>query len=323
MLSAVLDIDGVTAVEIAVKTAVSAGSLAAAGSALALLSLTRFDSAAARSVRRTAVTGAAFAAAASVLRIPAQASFLMGGSMAGAFDPAIVGMVIESPLGTSLWVRLGGLALVSLVVVGRPAARAAAGVGAVLVCASFAFRGHSLEEPRLVLGGLVTFHLLGLAFWVGVFAPLHRLAGRDAHAAGALAAEFSGWAVRVVPALAAAGVALFVILTADPLAALGTPYGQLLAVKLALFTLLLGLAALNRYRLTPALRMRTLRAGANLRRSIRLEALVVLAVLATTAPLTTVASPERPAEHGSAGEARSSAASTSTPPLTSSPHRHG
>ena len=325
MLSTVLDIDGVTAVEILAKTGASAGSLAAAGSALALLALTRFDGATARSIRRTAVAAAAFAVAASVLRIPVRASFLMGGTFSGAFDPAIVGMVAESPLGTSLWVRLGGLALVSLVVVDRRAARAAAGLGAVLVCASFAFRGHSLEEPRLVLGVLVTFHLLGLAFWVGVFAPLHRLAGRDAHAAGALAAEFSAWAVRIVPALAAAGVALFVILTADPLAALGTPYGQLLAVKLALFTLLLGLAALNRYRLTPALQMRTLRAGANLRRSIRLEALVVLAILATTATLTTVASPERPAEHGAAGESRSSAASTATSNLTStsSPHRHG
>ena len=325
MLSTVLDIDAVTGVEILLKTGSYAGSLAAAGSALALLSLTRFDGATARSIRRTAVAAAAFAAAASVLRIPVRASFLMGGTFSGAFDPAILGMVVESPLGTSLWLRLAGLALICLVVVNRPAARIAAGLGAVLVCASFAFRGHALEEPRLVLGVLVTLHLLGLAFWVGVFAPLHRLAGSDTHAAGALAEEFSAWAVRVVPALAAAGVALFVILTADPLAALGTPYGQLLAVKLALFTLLLGLAALNRYRLTPALQMRTLRAGANLRRSIRLEALVVLAVLATTATLTTVASPERPAEHGAAGETRSSAASIATSSLTptSATHRHG
>ena len=325
MLATVLDLDAVTGVEILLKTAASAGSLAAAGSALALLSLTRFDGAAARSVRRTAVAAVAIATAASVLRIPVRASFLMGGSMAGAFDPAIVGMVVESPLGTSLWVRLGGLALVCLVVVDRPAARAAAGLGAVLVCASFAFRGHSLEEPRLVLGGLVAIHLLGLAFWVGVFAPLHRLAGRDTFAAGALAAEFSGWAVRIVPALAAAGVALFVILTGNPFAAVATPYGQLLAVKLVLFALLLGLAALNRYRLTPALQMRSLRAGANLRRSIRLEALVVLAILATTATLTTVASPERPAEHGSAGEAGPSAAAAATANRTSasSPHRHG
>ena len=321
MLSTVLDIDGVTTVEILAKTGASAGSLAAAGSALALLALTRFDGATARSIRRTAVAAAAFAAAASVLRIPVRASFLMGGTFSGAFDPAIVGMVVESPLGTSLWVRLGGLALVSLAVVDRRTARAAAGLGAVLVCASFAFRGHSLEEPRLVLGGLLTFHLLGLAFWVGVFAPLHRLAGSNAHAAGAFAAEFGAWAVRVVPALAAAGIALFVILTADPLAALGTPYGQLLAVKLALFTLLLGLAALNRYRLTPALRMGAPRAGANLRRSIRLEALVVVAVLATTATLTAVASPERPAEHGAAGETESSAVPALT--STSSSHRHG
>ena len=173
----------------------------------------------------------------------------------------------------------------------RPGARVAAGLGAALVCASFALRGHTLEEPRLVLGALVTFHLLGLAFWVGVFAPLHRQAGRDTKAAGALAAEFSAWAIRIVPALFAAGVALFVILTADPLAALGTPYGQLLAVKLLLFTPLLGLAAYNKLRLTPALMAGAAGAGARLRRSIRLEALAVLAILATTATLTTVAAP--------------------------------
>ena len=257
MLAAILDLDAVTGFEILVKTAAYAACLAAAGSALCRLALARRDHDTARATGRIAVAAAATAAALSVLRVPVRASFLMGGTFSGAFDPAIVGMVVESPLGTSLWLRLAGLALICLVVLNRPAARVAAGLGAALVCASFALRGHTLEEPRLVLGLLVTLHLLGLAFWVGVFAPLHRLAGRDAHAAGALAAEFSAWAVRVVPALAAAGVALFVILTADPLAALGTPYGQLLAVKLALFTLLLGLAALNRYRLTPALQMRT------------------------------------------------------------------
>ena len=315
MLSTVLDIDGVTAVEILVKTGASAGSLAAAGSALALLALTRFDGATARSIRRTAVAAAAFAAAASVLRIPVRASFLMGGTFSGAFDPAIVGMVAESPLGTSLWVRLAGLALVCLAVVDRRQARIAAGCGALLVCASFAFRGHTLEEPRLVLGLLVTVHLLGLAFWVGVFAPLHRLTGSDAHAAGALAAEFSAWAVRVVPALAAAGVALFVILTADPLAALGTPYGQLLAVKLALFTLVLGLAAYNKLRLTPALEAGVAGAGARLRQSIRLEAIAVLAILATTATLTTVSAPERPVP-GTAAAGATSSPALPAPPRT-------
>ena len=307
MLSTVLDIDGVTTVEILVKTGAYAACLAAAGSAFARLALSRLDDGTARTVGRLAVAAAVAGAALSVARIPVRASFLMGGTLSGAFEPPIVAMVVESPLGASLWVRLAGLALICAVAVNRPAARVAAGLGAALVCASFALRGHTLEEPRLVLGVLVAFHLLGLAFWVGVFAPLHRLAGADARAGGALAAEFSAWAVRIVPALVAAGVALFVILTADPLAALGTPYGQLLAIKLLLFAPLLGLAAYNKLRLTPALEAGVAGAGTRLRRSIRLEALAVLAILATTATLTTVSSPERP-EDGSAAEAESRAA---------------
>ena len=303
MFPSILDVDGVTALEILVKTAASAGSLAAAGSVLALLALRRIDEATRRPTVRLAVGAALVAAAASALRIPVRASFLMGGSAAGAFEPAIVEMVVESPLGASLWVRLTGLVTICLVVADRPAARIAAAVGAGLVCASFTLRGHTLEEPRLVLAGLVTLHLLGLAFWVGILAPLHRLAGTDPHAAGALAVEFSRRAILVVPALAAAGVALFVVLTGDPLAALGTLYGRLLAVKLALFALLLGLAALNRLRLTPALVAGTPGAGAHLRRSIRLEALAVLAILATTATLTTVAAPDAPGRSAEAPRA--------------------
>ena len=298
MLVTIFDLDGVTAVEILVKTAAYAACLVAAGSATALLALSRLDGETAQAVRRLAVASAAIAAAASALRIPVRASFLMGGSFGGAFDPAIVGMVVESPLGVSLWIRLVGLALVCLAVVNRPAARFAAGLGAVLVCASFSFRGHTLEEPRLVLGALVTLHLMGLAFWVGALAPLHRLARTDEKAAGSLAAEFGARAVWIVPGLVAAGAALFVLLTGGPVAALDTTYGQVLAVKLCLFALLLGLAALNKLLLTPALQSGARGAGSRLRRSIRLEIIAVLAILATTATLTTVASPEPPDHDG-------------------------
>ena len=297
MLATVLDLDGITWIEILVKTAACAASLAAAGSAIALHALSRLDGEAAQGVRRLAVAGAVVAAAASALHIPVRASFLMGGSVAGAFDPAIVGMVVESPLGASLWMRLAGLAVICLVVVRRPEAGRAAALGAVLVCASFALRGHTLDEPRLVLGALITLHLMGLAFWIGVFAPLHRLARTDAKAAGALAAEFGAKAVWVVSAVAAAGAILFVILTGNPIAALATLYGRILAVKLLVFAALLGLAALNKIRATPALQAGARDAGSRLRRSIRLEAIAVLAILATTAILTTIASPEVPASH--------------------------
>ena len=294
-----LDIEGITVVSIFVKAAAYVASFAAAGSVLALLALSRLDDDTARAVRRLAVTGAVAAAVVSALQIPVRASFLMSGSVSEAIEPAILGMVAESPLGTSLWVRLAGCGLICFLVANRPAARRAAGLGAVLVCASFALRGHTLEEPRLVLAALVTLHLMGLAFWIGVFAPLHRLTRIDAEAAGALAGEFGRKAVWVVAALITAGTALLILLTGDPVAALAMPYGQLLALKVCLVAPLLGLAALNKLRLTPALQAGEMRARLHLRRSIRLEVLVVLAILVTTATLTTVASPER--HDGAAG----------------------
>ena len=52
MLAAVLDVDGVTAVEILLKAAACAACLVAAGSAITLLTLSRLDDAAARVVGR-------------------------------------------------------------------------------------------------------------------------------------------------------------------------------------------------------------------------------------------------------------------------------
>ena len=166
-------------------------------------------------------------------------------------------------------------------------------VGAGIVCASFAFRGHVLAEPRVILGALVTAHLLGLAFWIGAFAPLHRLAGgADPMHAGAAAAEFGRRALWVVPALAVAGGGLLVLLAGNPLDALSTPYGQLLAIKLSVFVLLLGLAAFNKLRVTPALLAGDSAAAGRLRQSIRLEFAAVSTILAATATLTTIGSPD-------------------------------
>ena len=288
-----LDLDGITAVSILVKAGAGLTSLVAAGSVLALLGLSRLDGSSARAVRRLAVVVAVIAAFVSALRIPVRSAFLTGGSPSGAFDPVILGMVADSPLGESLWVRLAGLALICLLVIrNRRSVRLAAGVGAVLVCASFALRGHALNEPRLALAVLVTIHVVGMAFWIGVLPPLHRLVLRGDEAAPAVAGEFGTKAVWVVAALLLAGVGQVVLLTGDPLAALSTLYGRILLAKLALVALLLGCAALNKLHLTASLRAGHPRARSRLLWSIRAEAVLVTAILVTTATLTTVASPD-------------------------------
>ena len=244
-------------------------------------------------VRRLGLAGAILAGAASAALVPLGAAYLAGGSWAGATDPTLTGMVLEGPAGNSLAVHVAGLAVIAGFFIAAKAPRIVAVAGAAIVCASFAFRGHVLTEPRLLLGALVTAHLLGLAFWIGAFAPLHRMAGHaDPMRAGAAAAVFGRQALWVVLALAVAGGVLLVLLTGNPLDALASPYGRLLAVKLALFALLLGLAAVNKLRFTPALLAGDTGAAARLRRSIGLEFAAVLAILVTTATLTTIASPD-------------------------------
>ena len=293
MWQSVLAMDGATIATVAVKAFAYLASLTSAGSALALAGLSAFDDDTRRMVRRLGFAGAILAGAASAALIPLGAAYLAGGLWTGATDPALTGMVLEGPAGNSLAVHLAGLAVIAGFFVAAKAPRLVAVAGAAVVCASFAFRGHLLTEPRVLLGALVTAHLLGVAFWLGALAPLYRMAGRaDPVRAGAAADEFGRRALWVVLALAMAGGVLLVLLAGNPLDAFASAYGRLFAVKLALFALLLGLAAVNRLRFTPALLAGDTGAAARLRRSIGLEFAAVSAILVTTAILTTIASPD-------------------------------
>lgn len=292
MIAVLASADTVTWISILVKTLVYAATLVASGSVLALIGLREITEDGRAALRRLAVIGALAAAVLSILRVPIRASFLMGGSIDGAIDPMMLGIVAESPLGASLIVRLIGLALILTILLPVRGARWVAFAGAFIACASFALRGHALGDPRLLLGALVTVHIAGLAFWLGSFAPLSRAARQETPAkAGALAHEFGTKAFWVVAALVAAGVITLVLLGAATPEALSSPYGQAFLIKLALFAGVLGLAALNKVRLTPDLKAAVPGAAQRLRRSIAVESALVLAILATTAALTTVTSP--------------------------------
>lgn len=292
MLATLMSADALTWVSILVKALTYATTLVAAGSVLVAVALRTLDAEMRRSLARVAAVSALVAAALSVLRFPVRASFLMGGSLDGSLDPTILGMVADSPLGTSVTLRLIGLALILAILAPWRRAHWVAAAGAVIVAASFAFRGHALEEPRVLLGLLITVHILGLSFWIGAFAPLVQASARvEADVAGPLAQEFGYKALWVVGALVAAGALTLLLFGAATPAALATPYGQAFAVKLALFAGVLSLAALNKMRLTRALLAATPGAGSRLRRSIGVEAALVGTILLTTAAVTTVTSP--------------------------------
>lgn len=294
MLDALSSSDGVTWLSICVKAMVYASTLLAAGSVLAVLFLRSLPEAEQHRLRQTAALMAIAAAILSLLRLPIRASFLMGGTWAGATEPMMLNMVMGSPLGTAIALRLIGLALLLAIMSSSKIGQGAAALGTVLVAASFALRGHALEEPRLVLGLLITAHIFGLAFWIGVFLPLLRLSKQSKpQIAGALAEEFGRKALWVVGGLVIAGLATLLILTGGQLALLTSAYSQFFAIKLVLFAAVLGLAAWNKLRLTPALQQDAPGAATRMSRSLKLEATLLVAILLVTAALSTVSAPER------------------------------
>jgi putative copper resistance protein D len=118
--------------------------------------------------------------------------------------------------------------------------------------------GHShaasmYRGPSLLLGCDIL-HLLGAGAWLGGLLPLW-LAVRDAPPnAGALAARrFSPLGQWCIAALVVSAAFQGFTLVTSIAGLVGTAYGVMVLVKLALFGVLLGFAAANRYRFAPDL----------------------------------------------------------------------
>ena len=194
----------------------------------------------------------------------------------------------ESPLVDSLLLRGVGLLLVLVVIRPNRLSLGISTIGCGFVALSFAFQGHTISEPRWLLVALITVHLLGLIFWIGGFVPLMWLAKQKDAVTGAAARQFGKISIWNVPLLALAGALLLWLLTEGNWNVLWTAYGQLFVLKLLGFLGLLGLAALNKLALTPALLRNDPKAYGRLRLSISVEMFFALLILVITATLTII-----------------------------------
>jgi putative copper export protein len=269
-----------------------------------------------RSLARGTAIAAVFAVAAHYLLEPAR----MAGDLAGVLDSTLQSMAWTSSVGGAFSVKELGLLLV-IAGMQAPSARvtadslftSAAGLsparwlrrlssrgftvagiaGAALVAGSFALTGHTATSPwRAVLAPLLLTHLLLVAFWLGALWPLWLVTLREPRErATRVVALFSGAAVWLVPLIFVVGATIAALLLPD-IASLRKPYGELVIAKAVLFAVLMFLAAVNKWRLGPAVGGEDLSAGRVFRRVVIAEYVLILAVLAVTAVMTTFFSPE-------------------------------
>jgi copper transport protein len=148
---------------------------------------------------------------------------------------------------------------------------------------SLAASGHAATAPPEILTRPAVFlHGVSVAFWLGAFAPLLAIIRRPEAKPLPILQRFSGVAIVVVAVLALTGLTLATLQLESFAALVTTKYGIILSIKLALVIALLGLAALNRFRFTPAL-VRDTNATKPLSKSILLEAVLAIGILAVVA----------------------------------------
>lgn len=275
--------------EILTKLMLYVGALGASGLVIVQVAFSHATSPLTQRMRNQSIALAALALVASLLGFMLRGAALTGGAD-GMVDPEMLGLLWQTPVGDALLYRLAGGALI---IVGSLMPRLGwwvALAGGVLLLWSFAQIGHVTDIGPFYVRLLLLLHLLGIAFWIGVLPPLHRLSRAPEHLSQAsqLGHQFGQAAMVIVPALILAGLVMSWLLTGTLTALINTGYGQALMVKLALVAVVLMLAAANKLRFIPAMQVGDANAARHLVRSIQIETAVILAVLAATATLTSV-----------------------------------
>lgn len=238
---------------------------------------------------------------------------VMAGDPAAAIDPDILLSVLgDSAFGRAIMVRFAAaVAALATCLVLRPGPRlwrALSGLGAVIL-ATFAWTGHGAAEEGaagLIHAAADVLHLLAAGVWLGALVALAILLTRTRPSDDRASLEplhealrgFSGIGSAVVAVILATGLvnSWFLVGPDRTLSMASSTYGLLLLVKIGLFVAMLGLAALNRFFLTPALAKGLAHddpapAIANLRRTVLVETaagvaiMVLVGVLGALAPV--------------------------------------
>ena len=242
---------------------------------------------------------------------------LLAAAMAGTppwpVDREAIGMLLsDSATGTAWKIRMIALLVASIAAI--MAARRTMPLGLVAVSsgvalATLAWTGHgAMDEGATGWVHLTAdiLHLLSAGAWVGALLGLGLLVTRPARRTDAAHLRLTHRALHgfgligtiVVGTIVVTGlINAWLLVGLGNLPSLGaTAYGRLLIAKLALFGAMLGLASLNRFRLTPAFE-RSVAAGAHrralqiLRTSLAIEAACVVTILALVGWLGTLEPP--------------------------------
>lgn len=217
----------------------------------------------------------------------------------GAFDPDIIDIMWDSPIGDGTLLRTIGLMIAILALISPFKLKSEVlnnylkqGIlvsSLFLLAYTFTLIGH-VSELGVFEKVLLMIHVLVMAWWFGALFPLKQACHeQDYDQLYSLMDKFGRQASISVSLLLVAGLWLAFQLVGTLAALFSSSYGQTLLLKLTLVVSILGIAAKHKLKLVPQLKNNDGREA--LSKSISIEMVVAFAILSATAGLTSVVGP--------------------------------
>jgi copper resistance protein D len=215
------------------------------------------------------------------------------GSVEGIFDFEIQKMIFQSHMGVFKAMAFFGLIALTFSSFNQTKSGNVLGmIGITAIAFSFSYTGHTAENPyRFILAPLLGLHIAIIIFWYGSLLPLYLIIkGEKQYISGNVVELYSKMAFYLVPVIFVAGLVMGTVLMGG-VNFFENEYGLLLLLKIGLFSVLMLLAALNKWKLGPALIANEIKASKILKRVIMIEFLIISAIVLLTAILTGYFSP--------------------------------
>lgn len=278
--------------------------LLAAGAALFVVGMS-VPSQVEPSVYRMGKLAAIIAAITYVLALGFGGAEMMLGGPGAIFSGAAWSQAMSSTLAPSAFVGVPGLLILMFAFGKGPEGKSTPLLllGSVVAVGSFLVTGHAATAPPVwLMAPVVAVHLFCAAFWIAALYPLAKTTQvATIQESGAVMTQFSERAVWSVGALFVSGAVITWNQVEGPANMLSTDYGWRLTAKLVVFFALLGLAAMNKMVLTPALEKADPAAAPKLRRSINFEYFAMILIIGAAVSLTLVTPPRATMEMGAGG----------------------